>query len=102
MTTETIRCSADEAEATYTYTIFDADPASSSGTAWPTHSDIEIEATTDDEAIAAVRDAMEVEAAGLSQADGYEVGQRLYAYVWDADGTIVAMPTYTLTADDLA
>lgn len=95
MTTET------ETETTYTYTIFDADPNASSGTAWPTHTDVEIAADTDAEAIDAVRDAMEIEAAGLSAADGYEVGQRLYAIVWSEDGTIVGMPTYTLTDEDV-
>jgi hypothetical protein len=86
---------------TYTYTIYDSGPHSSSGTAWPTHEDIEIEAGSDEEAIEAVRDIMSTEAAGLNPTDGYDVGQRLYACVWDSDQVIVGEPTYTLTDDDL-
>lgn len=85
----------------YTYTIFDANPNSSSGTAWPDHQDIEIEADSDEEALDAVIDVMCSEAAGLNPDDGYDVGQLLYAIIWDADGTIVGEPVYRLTADDL-
>lgn len=85
----------------YTYTIFDANPNSSSGTAWPSHDSLEIVADDDDGAIEAVRDVMSVEAAGLNPDDGYDVGQRLYAIVWGADTVIVGEPTYTLTAEDL-
>lgn len=87
--------------AKYTYTIFDANPNSSSGTEWPTHEDREIDADSDDEAIDDVRDVMSAEAAGLNTSDGYEVGQLLHALVWDEDGTIVGTPTYELTAEDL-
>jgi hypothetical protein len=87
--------------AIYTYTIFDANPNSSSGTEWPTHDDIQIEADSDEEVTAEVRDVMSVEAAGLNTSDGYEVGDVLHALVWDADGTIVGTPTYELTAEDL-
>lgn len=87
--------------ASYTYTIFDSDPNSSCGTAWDTHQDIEIEADSDDEAIETVRETMSVEAAGLNTSDGYEVGQRLHAIVWDEDETIVGQPTYELTHEDL-
>ena len=86
---------------TYTYTIFDADPSASSGAAWPTHQDIEIEAASDEDALEAVLDVISIESAGLSADDGYEVGQSLYAIVWDADGIIVGQLTYTLTAEDL-
>jgi hypothetical protein len=86
---------------TYTYTIYDSDPHTSGGTAWPSHEDIEIEAASDEEAINAVRDVMSVEAAGLNQADGYEVGQTLYALVWDPYAALVGEPTYELTAEDL-
>lgn len=82
--------------ASYTYTIFDANPQSSSGTAWPSHQDVEI-----DEAVEAVREVMETEASGLSPDDGYDIGQRLYAIVWDSDEVIVGGPTYVLTAEDL-
>jgi hypothetical protein len=43
-----------------------------------------------------------VAAAGLSIADGYTVGQRLYATVWDADETIVGQVAHDLTAEDLS
>ena len=85
----------------YTYTIFDADPNSSSGTAWPSHDDIEIAADSDADALEVVRDEMCIEASGLNVQDGYDVGQRLYAIVWAEDGTIVGQPTYALTAEDL-
>lgn len=87
--------------ATYTYTIFDANPASSSGGAWPSHEDTEIDADSAEDATSAVRAVLETQAAGLSASDGYDVGQRLYAVVWDADETIVGQPTYELTAEDL-
>lgn len=87
---------------TYTYSIFDADPSASSVDACPGHDDREVEAEDDEAVLGDVRDALEIVAAGLSVADGYEVGQRLFALIWDADGTIVATPTYELTADDLA
>jgi hypothetical protein len=83
---------------TYTYTIFDSNPHSSSGAAWPSHEYIEIEAESDAEALDAVRDVMRVEAAGLDASD-YDVRQRLYARVWDS--RIVGEPTYQLTAEDL-
>jgi hypothetical protein len=85
----------------YTYTIFDASPHASSGTQWPSHTDVEIEADTDQEAVDAVRDVMDVEAAGLSTDDGYEVGQLIHALVWSEDGTIVGDIRYALTAADL-
>jgi hypothetical protein len=85
----------------YTYTIFDANPNTSSGTDWPTHTDIEIEADSDDEALAAVEDEMSSEAGSLNPSDGYEAGNLLHAIVWADDGTIVGEPTYELTHDDL-
>jgi hypothetical protein len=85
----------------YSYTIFDANPNSSSGTAWPSHEDIAIEAESDAEALDSVREVMSTESAGLHASDGYDVGQRLYALVWDADSVLVGEPTYDLTADDL-
>lgn len=96
------RHSADMATAEgYTFTIFDSNPNSSSGTAWDTHTDVELEAASDEAAVAEVRETMGIEAAGLSPSDGYEVGQRLYAIVWDEEGTIVGQPTYELTHEDL-
>ncbi len=86
----------------YTYTIFDADPSSSGGCALPGHEDVELESDSVEEAVDAARDALEIVACGLSTADGYSVGQRLYALVWDANCTVVGSPTYTLTEEDLA
>lgn len=86
---------------TYQYTIFDADPDSSSGTQWTSHADIELEADSDEAAVAAVRDLLETEAAGLSEIDEYEVGQRIYALIWTPDGTVEKI-SHELTADDLA
>jgi hypothetical protein len=87
---------------TYTYTIYDADPNASGNTAWPSHNDLEIEAASDEEAIGDVLDVLEVEAAGLNEADGYAVGQRIYANIWDADGINLKTVSYELTAADLA
>lgn len=91
----------DETTKTYTYTIFDANPNSSSGTEWPSHENIKIEADSDDEAIDEVRDVMSTEAAELNTSDGYDVGDTLHAIIWDEDGTIIGTPTYELTAEDL-
>lgn len=86
---------------TYTYTIYDADPRANSGVAWDTHEDVEIEASSDAEALDAVRDIIEGEAVGLSRDDGYAAGDRLYALVWDADDVVVGTPSYALTDEDL-
>lgn len=85
----------------YSYTIFDADPQSSSVPAWDTHNGVELEADCDDDVISDVRHVLEIEAARLNEADGYEVGQRLYAIVWDADGIVVEQVSHELTAEDL-
>lgn len=88
--------------ASYRYTIFDANPSNSSGTAWPTHEDIEIECDSDEDAIDEVRSVMQVEAAGLNPSDGYEIGDTLHSIVWDGEGIhLTGCPTYTLTAEDL-
>lgn len=87
--------------ATYTYSIFDADPNSTSGTVWPHHDREEIEADSDAEAIAEVESILASECDGLSTRDGYEVGQTIYAYVWADGDTIIGYPTYELTAEDL-
>lgn len=87
--------------ATYTYTIFDGEPNSWSGTEWPTHTQIEIEAESAADACDDVESVMSVEAAGLNACDGYSAGDVLHAIVWDADGIIVGTPTYTLTDEDI-
>ena len=85
----------------YTFTIFDDNPDTSSGTAWPTHTRVALEADSDTDALAAVREAMAANATGLRPADGYEAGYLLYALVWDSDGVDVGRVTYELTADDI-
>jgi len=85
----------------YTYTIFDADPAVSGPSAWPSHEDLEIEADSSEDAVSDVAAELDVEAAGLSPSDGYEVGQTIYALVWDADGQVIARLTHDLSAEDL-
>lgn len=93
--------SADDAAATvYTYNVYDGNPSTSGVDAWYDDGR-EIEADSVEEAIEAVRDKMEIAAAGCRTADGYAVGDVIYGHVWDADGTIVGTPTYTLTAEDL-
>lgn len=86
---------------TYTYTIFDANPNNSSGTEWPSHVDVEIEANSDEEAVEEVLEVMSLEAAGLNPSDGYEVGETIHAIVWAEDTAIVGTPTYELTHGDL-
>lgn len=86
---------------TYTYSIYDSDPAVSSVDAWPDHDQAMIEADDDAEAIEIVRYELVVCAAG-SLADGdHKVGDVLYAVVEDADDMIVGTPTHTLTVEDL-
>jgi hypothetical protein len=87
--------------AIYTYTIFDADPNQNGGGAWDTHTDVKLDAIDDDDARTHVRKVLEMSAIGLKTADGYAVGDRLYATVWDPNGTPVWDVTYTLTAEDL-
>lgn len=86
----------------YTYTIFDANPNESSGTAWDTHQDVAFVADSDDDARDDVRSVLETEACGLNPEDGYEAGQRLYALVWDEDDILIAQVSYELTEEDLA
>lgn len=85
----------------YTYSIFDADPASVSGSEWPAHDRAEIEAADDEEALDEVLSILEIEAAGLSTADGYDVGDVIYAHVWSDDDTPIGDLSYTLTIEDL-
>ena len=87
-------------DATRTYTVYDSDPAAGSSSTWPDHEDAEAEGDSLAEALDYVREQVESEAAGLSTADGYEVGQRIYALVRDLDGTVTTL-SYELTADDL-
>ena len=86
---------------TYTFTFFDANPHTSSGCEWPDYTDLDIEEESDEEAVSAVRDALEGAAAGLSTEDGYSAGDRVYALAWDEDGVMVADVSYALTEDDV-
>lgn len=87
--------------ATYTYTIYDADPNSCGGCEWPTHDGLEIEADDNGEAITEVRAALESAALEARPEDGYAIGQTLYAQITGPDETIVATITHELTASDL-
>jgi len=82
---------------TYTYTIYDAAPQTSGDVAWPHRANIEIAAQSDETAVATILEVLRTEAAGLSVADGYAVGQCLHALVRDESGQIVGEPTYELT-----
>ena len=66
---------------TYTFTIFDADPQTSGSCAWDAHTDVEIEADDNEEAVEQARDELEIAACGLCRDDGYNEGQRIYALV---------------------
>lgn len=83
----------------FTYSIFDADPNTSSGTEWPGHAHAQIRAAD----LAAAEERVEeiMSSASYSEDDGYEIGQTIYAIIWDEDGTIVGKPTYEITAEDL-
>lgn len=86
---------------THTYTIFDADPNTSGACSWDDHQDVEILADDADDARSQVEHILESVASECNPSDGYEVGQRIYAIVWDEDGAIVAKLSYELTAEDL-
>lgn len=85
----------------YTYTIYDSPPNESDGNPWPSHSGLDLEADDDDEAFELVRDELEVQSAGLSTSDGYEVGQRLHTLIEGEDGCYIDSPTHVLTEEDL-
>ena len=86
---------------TYTYSIFDSNPCDSSGTEWEGYSKRRITASDASEVAERVQSIITDVAANLSQADGYTVGQTLYALVWDSDGTIVHTLTHEITYADL-
>jgi hypothetical protein len=77
----------------YTYTIYDADPSVAGGCAWPSHQDIPIEGDDIETVCAAVEDEMR----SVGRACGaYESGERLWADVYEDDGTIARTLTVTL------
>lgn len=84
------------------YSIFDADPQSSTGTVWTDHDNVELDAESDEDAIDQVRELLQDEASGLNISDGYCVGDQIHALVWRDGETIIAQPKYTLTLDDLS
>ena len=90
---------------TYAYTIFDSDPISNPDSEWPRRKDVKIEADSDEKALTEVSEILGIEASGLSREDGYEIGQRLYAMVWNTSvhqfWTIVGLLTYDLTVEEL-
>lgn len=87
------------AKRVYTYSIFDADPNSSTDMQWPGHNRAKLAAKDLGAAEARVKEIMS--GARFDEADGYEVGQRIYSLIWE-DGVIVASPGYTLTAEDIS
>lgn len=79
---------------TYTYTIFDGNPAVSGPCAWPSHDAIEVRATNPGNVLQRALRVARVEG-GTSRA--YHRGDRLWVEVWDEDGTIVASGSTVLT-----
>ena len=87
---------------TYTYTIFDSNPHTSGGTAWPHQQGVRLTAHSGRDARAWLVRRLAYECAALHTSDGYTVGQVIYTLLWDEDGVLVGNPpTYTLTAEDL-
>jgi hypothetical protein len=87
---------------TYTYTIFDSNPHTSGGTAWPHQSGVNLQAASDEDARQLVKNRLVCECAALWVGDGYEVDQLIYTLIWNDDGVVIGNPpTYTLTAKNL-
>ena len=87
---------------TYTYTVFDANPHTSSGTAWPHAQELSVEAATDADARKLVLSSLTRMCSTLGLEDGYVPGQRIYTLVWNQDGVLIGNPpTYTLHEHDL-
>ncbi len=84
----------------YTFSIYDSDPDATGIHPWPTYTDATAEGECLEDVSAHVRDVLEIEAAGLSEADGYEIGQRIYALIWDQDGQATKL-SHELTAEEL-
>jgi len=84
----------------YTYTIHDAHPGQSGPCSWPTHDGLELEADDMAEALSDLREILEGEAGGLNPADGYEIGDCIYAQLGTPDGD-TRVVSYELTAEDL-
>lgn len=84
---------------TYTYSIYDCDPASG-GDAWPSQTDVEFDAEDAADAKRLVRELLAQEGAWLRTADGYAPGDRIFAAITcpDCTGDTVS---YELTSEDL-
>jgi hypothetical protein len=96
---ERIAAEDEECEETYTYSIFDSEPDTSGPCALV--EDEEFDACSVEDALEYVRNALEVEAAGLAVEDGYQAGDRIYATVWCPD-RVVRKISHELTEEDLA
>ena len=83
---------------TATYMIYSGDPRVAGGSEY-IDEEVTVEVETLQEALGDVRDAMEIEAAGLSPEDGWAPGDRLYAMVWHDGGSECL--EYVVTAEDL-
>lgn len=84
----------------WTYSIYDGE----GGSAWPScaDEDLDVDEPEDYDAVEqAVREVLEVEAAGLSVSDGYAVGQQITARAWPSDESGMIVVHHTLTAEDL-
>ncbi len=77
--------------ATSTYTIFDSNPSDSDGGVWPDHDRASVEADSDDAAERAVDQILNKAAKGLFAADGYKVGNDLWACVFSDDVEIARL-----------
>ena len=78
---------------TYTYTIFDGNPAEGGPTAWPTYTEVEIMARTPANAVRRVEREMRREGRDCG---AYERGARLWYLIWDSEGLIIAEGSVTL------
>ena len=81
---------------TYTYTIFDADPASAGNCSWPDHTVREIRSINADAALARVLERARLLADNCGE---YSDGVTLYARVWDADGVLHASGSVDVAAE---
>jgi len=79
----------------YLYTIFDS--TSRGDTAWPTQSQVELEASSDVEAMATLLGILNDAIKSCSRADGYCPGQYICATLWGEEGPVVGRVSLQLT-----
>jgi hypothetical protein len=85
----------------YSIRVYDADPTACACHVWPTHDGFPLDAETIEGAREEARNILDTEAYGLSSADGYAVGDRIYAMIDDAvDGSADGV-SVELTAEHL-